>query len=213
MLSICREKYSAHPSTKAAILFTRRLSTSLCVSPAALSCRFATSSEWSPPSTTSKLLGARIPERTAAKQVQRAQGIPGALHEENRRGHFAQHPVAQLRAISRTAERITKAHDRVHFFHQREVTTHPRPHAFADEHDRTAMSGAQPLQRGAMGRHQPGASGPAFRDARACRDNPAAPPAQVLAGARPNAASRDASKVRQHRGAKRKAGIAPYTPR
>src|SRR5205823_3690527 len=65
-----------------------------------------------------------------------------------------QHLIAQLRAITHRAKRITHANNAIHFFFQRDMTANPATHAFSDQNDWPGCFRARRCEGCAMRRDQ-----------------------------------------------------------
>ena len=66
------------------------------------------------------------------QNAQGAQSVTGSLYEQGRRRQCAEHLGSQLRRITPTAKRVTKADNCSHIFFQCDVASDPRPEAFSD---------------------------------------------------------------------------------
>src|SRR5208283_110876 len=66
------------------------------------------------------------------QDAQGAQPVAGSLYEQGWRRQCAEHLGSQLRRITPTAKRVTKADNCSHIVFQCDVASDPRPKAFSD---------------------------------------------------------------------------------
>jgi hypothetical protein len=69
----------------------------------------------------------------ALQQLQRTQRVPRSLHKQDRRSQRAQNLVPKFGAIAHGAKRIAETNETVDFLFQRNMTSNPSAHAFADK--------------------------------------------------------------------------------
>src|SRR6266404_2826287 len=72
------------------------------------------------------------------EKIKRTKRITRSLDKEDRRSQSAQNFVTKFCPVAHGAERISEAHDRIHLFLQRDMTTNASAHALADKNDRNS---------------------------------------------------------------------------
>ena len=120
------------------------------VDPSAFSVAFATISEWSPPSTTYSVEGARIRLRTSSRSSSGQRGSRVPCTNRIGRLELEQNLIAKLRPVAGAAKRIAEADHGLDRIDERDMAADAPAHAFAGEHDRPAMLGAKRGERRPM---------------------------------------------------------------
>ncbi len=70
------------------------------------------------------------------EKIERTKRIARSLDKEDWRSQSAENFVTKFCPVAHGAERISKTHDRIHIFLQRNVTTDASAHALANENGR-----------------------------------------------------------------------------